>query len=116
MAEVAHTTSSGQLFVQGSLTASNDTVTLARFTTWGALGFQLSGTWTGTVTFEASVDGQNFAALQVTPAGSSTGTTTATANGVWVVPNNAFQSVRARFSTATSGTVVASILSRPSQS
>jgi hypothetical protein len=115
MAEVTHTASSGQLMVQGSLVAANDALTMQRFTTLGTVGFQLTGTWTGTVTFECTVDGSTWVALQVFPSNSSTGATTATAVGAFVLTTNAFQGVRARFSTATSGTVVATIVSRPSQ-
>lgn len=101
---------------QQSLTATDNTVTLSRFTTWGALGFQVTGTWTGTITFECTVDGATWAALSVTPSNSATAVTTTTANGVWGFNNNFFQGVRARFSTASSGIAVVTIVSRPSQS
>jgi hypothetical protein len=112
--EVVHSTDS-QLTVKGSLAATDNTLTLQRFITWGAVGFQLAGTFTGTVTFECTVDGTNWVALQVFPSNSSTGVTTATAVGVFVIANNAFQGVRVRFSTASSGTVLATIKSLPSQ-
>ena len=47
------------------------------------VGFGLSGTWTGTVTFLGSTDGINFVPLSVTPFGSGTAVQSATANGSW---------------------------------
>lgn len=77
------------------------------------ISFNLTGTWTGTVTFECSADsGVSWNALNVFPInGTQTAVTTATANGLW---GNWTQPVvvtqcRARFSTATSGTVVVTL-------
>lgn len=67
----------------------------------------LQGSWTGTVTFEISLDGTNFVVQNMLPNnGTQTAVTTATANGIWVtqMPITA-QAFRARFSTASSGTV-----------
>jgi hypothetical protein len=76
-------------------------------TTSGRLSLQLTGTWTGTVTFETCVAGQEANAVTVTaiPTNSATGVTTTTANGVWDI-DLAGRKARANFSTATSGTVV----------
>lgn len=95
---------------QGSVTAADETITMAR-TNGNGVAFQLTGTWTGTITFEASVDGTNFVAFNVTPSNSGTDVSTATANGAWSKANNGYAAFRARFSTATSGTPVITIRS-----
>lgn len=73
---------------------------------------QLTGTWSGTVTFESTVDGTTWVTQNMLPStGAQTAVTTATANGVWYTQqtNMVVSAVRARFSTATSGTVVVTI-------
>jgi len=69
------------------------------------VALQLSGTWTGTVTFEATVDGNTWVAFNMVPAASATPASTATAVGAWSANCGGYEAVRARFSTATSGTV-----------
>ncbi len=78
---------------------------------YSGVSVQLTGTWTGTVTFEACV-GQTcstFQPLLMTPAASTTGTTTATANGVWFGSLGGASWMQVRFSTPTSGTVTAAV-------
>lgn len=73
------------------------------------VGCQLTGTWTGTVTFEVSADGgNNWVTQNMLPStGTQTAVTTATANGLWYTQQLISASqFRARFSTASSGTVV----------
>ncbi len=75
---------------------------LANSETW-----QITGTFTGTVTFEATVDGTNWVAASVVPVGATrTLTTTATAAGVWQMNTTGFAYVRVRCSAFTSGTIV----------
>ena len=76
----------------------------------GEWAVQLTGTWSGTVTFEATVDGTTWVSFELEPTTDLSGTTssltaTATANGVWTGATRGVAGVRARFSTATSGTV-----------
>jgi hypothetical protein len=73
----------------------------------GSVAFQFTGTWAGVITFESTVDGTTWVATRVQPIGSGTAVTTATANGIWRMPIIGQVSARARFSTDTSGTVVA---------
>lgn len=73
----------------------------------GAVGLQLTGTWAGTVTFEATIDGLTWVALNMVPSNSATAASTATSNGAWTANVAGFLLMRARFSTATSGTVQA---------
>ena len=71
----------------------------------GGVAIQLLGTWSGTVTFEATVEGNTWVALTMFPSNSATGASTATANGVWSSNVAGYTAVQARFSTATSGGV-----------
>ena len=77
-----------------------------------AVGVQLTGTWTGTVTFEATIDGATWVSQIMIPSTGlcAAGVTTATGNGAWTASVAGYRFVRARFSTPTSGTVVASLL------
>jgi hypothetical protein len=102
-------------FIRGTLTATNDALTLPLTVTGGAVGVQLDGTWSGTITFEATLNGTTWVALNLTPSNSTTPASTATANGAWGDANWGWKQVRARFSTATSGTVDVTINFTPSQ-
>lgn len=92
-------------FAKGTVTATDETIVLTRLITSGGVAIQLSGTWTGTVTFEATVDGATWVAFNMTPSNSGTDASTATANGAFSKQNNGYAALRARFSTASSGTV-----------
>lgn len=71
----------------------------------GGVAFQITGTFVGTVTFEGSADGRTFASLLVTPIGSTSAVTTATAPGVWMATAVGLLVVRARLSAHASGVV-----------
>lgn len=92
--------------VTGSLSATGSVTLQVNALTAGA-AWQITGTFSGTVTFEGSVDGTNFVTLAVVPVGTTrTLTGTATAAGVWQMNTTGFTLVRARVSTYTSGTFV----------
>lgn len=82
----------------------NDTVTLARVITRGDVAFQITGTWTGTVTFEATVDGTTWVTFNVTPSASGTDVSTATAVGAWSKTTGGYAGFRIRVSIAGTGT------------
>lgn len=67
---------------------------------------QLTGTWTGTVNFEYSVDGATWNALTVNPQGGGSSVTSAVANGNWFFSNTGFVTfgVRTRAGTISVGT------------
>lgn len=71
------------------------------------VALQLLGTWSGTVTFEATVDGNNWVTFNMVPSASATPASTATSNGCWSANCAGYEAVQARFSTATSGAVQA---------
>lgn len=70
------------------------------------VAFQVTGTFVGTVTFEATVDGANWDALEVTDLSDSTSlATTATAPGIFVANCKGLAQVRAQVSAYTSGAI-----------
>lgn len=88
----------------GTLTAVSQSVTID-VGGYGSVGIQLSGTWTATVGFDATVDGTNWADLEVVPSNSGTAVTTSTANGVFYVDCGGLDQIRAFSDAFTSGTV-----------
>lgn len=69
-----------------------------------SVGIQVTGTFVGTLTFYASIDGTNYVALLVTPATSGTKVSTATTVGLWREYIAGFTSIRVAFTAYTSGT------------
>lgn len=80
-----------------------DTHVLISVAGLGGVAFQIQGLFVGTITFEASVQGQDFAPLRVTPSNTSTAVTTATAPGLWTGSATGYLAVRARMSSYSSG-------------
>jgi hypothetical protein len=101
---------SGQLTTSSSTcTSSANCLTVMLPEDKGGAGLQVAGTWTGTITFEVTVDGQNWAAISVTPSNSSTTVTTTTANGVWQVNLSGAVGIRMRASATMTGTALVTI-------
>jgi hypothetical protein len=93
------------LFTQGSgtVSAANDTVALSSLQGESACIIDVSGTWSGVITPEAIV-GSTWFSIPVYPYGSATSVSTITVNGDYTTSCAALKSIRARLSTATSGT------------
>ena len=91
--------------ITGTLTAAEATVAIDARGMRG-VALQLTGTFVGTVTFEASVDMATWVALNVTPSASGIDVSTATAPGAWRKDIAGYQGVRARMSAYTSGTAI----------
>ena len=90
----------------GSLTALNQAVTIA-LQGEANVAFQLTGTWVGTVIFEATVDGTNWGSIYAYQAGDNVITIAGvTTNDSYRCTVAGFHSVRARCSAYTSGTIV----------
>ena len=70
-----------------------------------SLGLQVSGTFVGTVAFEATLDGANWIALQAVDVRDGSVVTTATAPGVFVAACAGISQVRARISAYSSGNI-----------
>ena len=69
----------------------------------GAVGFQLAGTFVGTIEFEGCIEDGSFVALNMVPSNSATAATSATGTGAWSANCGGYSSVRARASAWTSG-------------
>lgn len=67
--------------------------------------YQIHGTWTGTITFEATIDGDNWFAIEATNVGDGVNSTTTSANGIFRIIGDGLQT-RARMSAYTSGSAV----------
>lgn len=80
-----------------------------------AVGFQVSGTFTATVTFEGTLDGTNWVGLQAINVADGSLNATATAAGLFVASCAGLTLVRARvtWTSGTSVTVVASATAAP---
>lgn len=70
---------------------------------YGTVGYQITGTWSGTITFEGTVTGATWVSITGYSRATGTGATTTTANGVFVVSSGGLRYVRARMSSYTSG-------------
>lgn len=70
-----------------------------------SLTAQVQGITTATVTWEGTVDGSNWVAIQATNLNSGAAATTATADGLFRLTVLGLRQVRARISAYTSGTI-----------
>lgn len=71
--------------------------------------FDIRGTFSGTISFEATVDGTNFFAVPVINQATQAMTTAVTAPGTFYMGCTGFRRIRARMSAFTSGTAVVAI-------
>jgi hypothetical protein len=69
------------------------------------LACQVSGTFVGTVTFEATIDDTNWIAIQAKNENNGSLSSTATSTGIYSFPVAGYLKARARVSTWTSGTI-----------
>ena len=90
--------------LQESAAATGDG-TSANVIGFNTVGFQVTGTFTATITFEGSVDGSNWVALESTKQDDDSRVTTATAPGIFYTTVAHLPSVRARISAYTDGSV-----------
>lgn len=79
---------------------------------YGGVAFQIQGTFTGTITFEASVQGSEFEPLRVVATDNSTAVTTTTGTGIYIGSAVGLTTVRARMSAYSNG--AASVIIRAS--
>ena len=92
-----------------TVAAENDAASVSGLPSPGFVAVQVFGTMSATVTFEASVDGTNYVAFNMTPSNSGTDASTATAVGAFTKSTGAFSAFRARCSTYSSGSPVVTI-------
>lgn len=71
----------------------------------GSIGFQVTGTWTATITFESTLNGSTWVAVPAYNQADGSSATTTTGNGIFLINGAVHQNVRARVSAYTSGTI-----------
>lgn len=81
---------------------------------FGAVAVQVRGTYSGTLSFEGSVDGSTWVAINLLPIAGTTAVSTTTGTGVWNGGVGGLSIVRVRMSSYTSGTAVVTIKNAPS--
>lgn len=105
--DVTRTVEPAPVTGSGSLTALNQAVTLT-LTGQANVGFQVTGTWVGTLAFEASNDNSNWTSIYAYRAGDNVIAQTvvdSTNNDIYRCTVAGFGYVRARCSAYTSGTI-----------
>ncbi len=80
------------------------------------VGIEISGTWTGTIAFEGTVDGGNWYALAAAPSAGGATVGSTTASGMWVVSSAGLLQVRLRCSAAMTGAAICALLAANGQS
>ena len=83
---------------------------------YGTVGFQITGTWSATFTFEGTVNGTTWVSITAYNRATGGGATTTTSNGVYVVSSGGLRYVRARLSAYTSGSAFVQGLASMEQS
>ena len=73
------------------------------------VALQLVGTFTATVTFQATVDGETWVSFNMVPSNSATAVSTGTAAGAWSANCAGYESVRANVTAYTSGRITATL-------
>jgi hypothetical protein len=76
----------------------------------GGIGAQITGTWTGTITWQVSIDGTTFTSTVATPVATGTDATTTTANGIFRFEAVGIKKARATATAWTSGTAVVTMV------
>ena len=75
----------------------------------GTVNIGLTGTWTGTVVFEVTLDNTNWVSMVAMNVSTSAYVSSATANGNFELASAGYQQVRVRGNTVASGTVVVAL-------
>lgn len=71
--------------------------------TTASMSFDVSGTFSGTLTFEGTIDGVNYRTTSVIDTSTGAAASTATAGGTWTVANIGYQVLRLRATSWASG-------------
>jgi hypothetical protein len=72
-------------------------------------GVEVTGTWTGTLSFQATVDGTNWVAVNAIVPVTGVEVTSTTANGNWEIPSAGYQQVRVLGNTVATGTATVTL-------
>ena len=95
--------------VNGTITANGATITLNN-NGYANVGFQVTGTWVGTLAFEATADNTNYFPVDVNGLSSDAQAGQTTVNGYFIGICPSSSQIRVRASAWTSGTAVVTIL------
>ena len=95
------------LVTTGVIAAIDGALSIAPAAGVGTVVLQLTGTWTGTVQFEVTLDGITWVSRAAYSGTASV--TSSTANGVFVLPTAGFTTVRVRASAWTSGAALVTV-------
>lgn len=107
-------TSGGSITASGSSCTATTCVSLATYASTGSASIGVSGTYSGTLQFEASPDnGGNWVAINAYPSNSTTAATSTTSTGAWQVNLAGFTNLRVRCSSYSSGTAVVNLQASP---
>lgn len=98
----------------GTISALNGAVTLA----WrefynGGVGVQVTGTFSGTLTFQMTIDGTNWVNVQAIDVSTGAAATTITVAGIRYFNVVGAQSVRVTATVWTSGSAIATVVGLP---
>jgi hypothetical protein len=98
-----------QTVITGSASANNTDLLSTACDQFRSACFQITGTWTGTISFQVSLDGTNWVALACSNSASLSGTfaASATSNAIFAASLAGYQFFRLRFTAYTSGTASA---------
>lgn len=88
------------------VTAPTACATFALDSATGSLSLSVSGTWTGTLTFEGTNNGTNWTSVVAVNLATGAQATTTTASGLFSITNAGVIAVRARATAAMTGTAV----------
>ena len=91
--------------ISGSLSALNQTIEFDSGNK-SQQGVYISGTWVGTITFEATQDGTNWFSVNGLNQSTLAKVTSTTSNGTFLLITTSFEKSRARLSSYVSGTVL----------
>jgi hypothetical protein len=92
-----------------TVAAQDDAASVSGIPSPGFVAVQVVGAMNATITFEASVDGTNYVAFNMTPSNSGTDASTASTAGAFTKSTGAYSAFRARCSAYTSGSPVVTL-------
>ncbi|HJT91849.1 MAG TPA: hypothetical protein VJ777_07890 [Mycobacterium sp.] len=101
---------SAQQLASGNLATTGESVQAQPTATTGAVSIQVAGTWSGTITFQGSVDGVTYVSALATNQTTGATSTTTTANAVFAMGNSGWQFIRAYGTSIASGRAVVTIV------
>jgi hypothetical protein len=95
---------------EGTIDANDEAITISNAREMGTMGLQITGTYSGTVAAQCSIDGTNWVAVRITPINTTSAVTSITdSTGIWTGSIAGCKSVRLVSTAWTSGTATVEI-------